>query len=156
MGARRRWTPKTSSLPNMPQNSQRLILFPNHGHTSCSCFVQHSWWLLVLDVWSGRPLGTSNLGYNRGSIHFPDTETPAGGLCIYFFVYLLLIKMSQRYPAPSGLLLARATLMPTPHLGFVPHISIPRCRIRACLKEKGNCCHFPFSIDGFFSAQDCC
>lgn len=112
--------------------------------------VQHSWWLHVLDVWSGRPLGTSNLGYNRGFIHFPGTKIPVEGLFIYLFVYLLLIKMSQRYPHPGGPLLARANLMHTPHLGLVPHISTPRCRIRACMKEKGNCYHFAFSIDVFF------
>lgn len=60
--------PKTWSLPDVPQNSQRLIFLPkHHGHTSCRCSAQSCWWLLVLDGRSGRPLGTSNLGYSRVS-----------------------------------------------------------------------------------------
>lgn len=58
--------------------------------------------------------------------------------------------MSQEYLSLGGLLLARANLMHTSHLGLVPHISIPRWRIRACMKGKGNCYHFAFSIDVFF------
>lgn len=53
-------------------------------------------------------------------------------------IIFLPIKMSH-----GGPLLARADLMHTSHLAWLPHI-------RACMKGKGNCHHFAFSIDVLF------
>lgn len=128
----------------MPQNSQRLILLPTHVPS-----WPHFMWLLRTEllvapctrcvVWEAS--GHLQPGVQQRFHTLSWHQNPCR-------VIFMLIKMSQRYPSPGGLLLARANLMHTSHLRLVPHISISRCRIRACMKGKGNCYHFAF-IDAF-------
>lgn len=120
------------------------------------CGPLHMVMLYLAQEASGQEQSTSHLkGGGQGRLHTLPKKTVG--------LFCMLIKMSQRYLPNGDVLLYQDNLMPAlvacslpcvctsllwmwTNLGLVLHISIPRCRITACMKGKGNCNHFAFSI----------